>query len=160
MRAAGHGRILMVSSTAGLFGEPTVSAYAASKGAVIALAKTVAVEGAPRGVYANALLPYATTQMTAHGMDQRYAALMAAESVAPVAAALVHPRSQINGATVVAGANGIRYAETSEGMTVTFSGAGLEPEDLAGLLKTSREGARHTFAEAQDAFQSLAADLA
>ena len=71
MRAAGHGRILMVSSTAGLFGEPTVSAYAASKGAVIALAKTAAVEGAARGVYTNALLPYATTQMTAHGMDQR-----------------------------------------------------------------------------------------
>ena len=159
MRAAGHGRILMVSSTAGLFGEPTASAYAASKGAVIALAKTVAVEGAPRGVYTNALLPYATTQMTAHGMDQRYAALMAANSVAPVAAALVHPRSQINGATVVAGANGVRYAETSEGMTVTFSGGDIEPEDLADLLKTSSEGARHTFAEAQDAFQSLAADL-
>lgn len=86
-------------------------------------------------MYTNALLPYATTQMTAHGMDQRYAALMAPDSVAPVAAALVHPRSQINGATVVAGANGVRYAETSEGMTVTF-------------------------AEAQDAFQSLAADLA
>ena len=103
MRAAGHGRILMVSSTAGLFGEPTVSAYAASKGAVIALAKTVAVEGAKRGVYTNVLLPYATTQMTAHGMDQRYAALMAAESVAPVAAALVHPRGQLNGMTVVAG---------------------------------------------------------
>ena len=159
MRAAGHGRILMVSSTAGLFGEPTASAYAASKGAVIALAKTVAVEGAPRGVYTNALLPYATTQMTAHGMDQRYAALMAADSVAPVAAALVHPRSQINGATVVAGANGVRYAETSEGMTVTFSGGDIEPADLADLLKTSSEGARHTFAEAQDAFQSLAADL-
>jgi NAD(P)-dependent dehydrogenase (short-subunit alcohol dehydrogenase family) len=159
MRAAGHGRILMVSSTAGLFGEPTVSAYAASKGAVIALAKTVAVEGAPRGVYTNALLPYATTQMTAHGMDQRYAALMAADSVAPVAAALVHPRSQINGATVVAGANGVRYAETSEGMTVKFSGGDIEPADLADLLKTSSEGARHTFAEAQDAFQSLAADL-
>jgi NAD(P)-dependent dehydrogenase (short-subunit alcohol dehydrogenase family) len=159
MRAAGHGRILMVSSTAGLFGEPTASAYAASKGAVIALAKTVAVEGAPRGVYTNALLPYATTQMTAHGMDQRYAALMAADSVAPVAAALVHPRSQINGATVVAGANGVRYAETSEGMTVKFSGGDIEPADLADLLKTSSEGARHTFAEAQDAFQSLAADL-
>jgi NAD(P)-dependent dehydrogenase (short-subunit alcohol dehydrogenase family) len=160
MRAAGHGRILMVSSTAGLFGEPTVSAYAASKGAVIALARTAAVEGAPRGVYTNALLPYATTQMTAHGMDQRYAALMAADSVAPVAAALVHPRSQVNGATVVAGANGVRYAETSEGMTVKFAGGDIEPEDLAGLLKESREGARHTFAEAQDAFQSLAADLA
>jgi NAD(P)-dependent dehydrogenase (short-subunit alcohol dehydrogenase family) len=160
MRAAGHGRILMVASTAGLYGEPTVSAYAASKGAVIALAKTVAVEGARRGVYANALLPYATTQMTAHGMDQRYAALMAAESVAPVAAALVHPRGQLNGLTVVAGADGVRYAETSEGATARFSGGDLGPDELASLLKESREGARHTFAEAQDAFQSLAADLA
>jgi len=160
MRAAGHGRILMVSSTAGLFGEPAASAYAASKGAVIALARTVAVEGAKRGVYTNVLLPYATTQMTAHGMDQRYAALMAAESVAPVAAALVHPRGQLNGATVVAGADGLRYAETAEGMTVRHSGADLDPGDLANLLKESREGARHTFAEANDAFQSLAADLA
>ncbi|MGH3262820.1 MAG: SDR family NAD(P)-dependent oxidoreductase [Trebonia sp.] len=159
MRAAGHGRILMVSSTAGLFGEPTVSAYAASKGAVIALAKTAAVEGAARGVYTNVLLPYATTQMTAHGMDRRHAALMTAESVAPVAAALVHPRGQLNGAIVVAGANGVRHAEASEGMTVTFPGTDIEPEDLAGLLKASRAGERHTFAEAQDAFQSLAADL-
>ena len=92
--------------------------------------------------------------------NQGYAALMAAESVAPVAAALVHPRGRVNGATVVAGANGVRYAETSEGMTVTFSGTDIEPEDLAGLLKTSREGARHTYPEAQDAFRSLAADLA
>lgn len=160
MRAAGRGRILMVSSTAGLFGEPAVSAYAASKGAVIALAKTVAVEGARRGVYTNALLPYATTQMTAQGMDKRYAELMAAESVAPVAAALVHPRSQLNGMTVVAGADGLRYAEASEGMTVRHSGGDIAPEDLAGLLETSREGTRHTFAEANDAFQSLAADLA
>jgi NAD(P)-dependent dehydrogenase (short-subunit alcohol dehydrogenase family) len=150
----------MVSSTAGLFGEPTASAYAASKGAVIALAKTVAVEGAKRGVYTNVLLPYATTQMTAHGMDQRYAEVMAVESVAPVAAALVHPRGQLNGMTVVAGADGVRYAETSEGMTVRHAGGDLDPGKLAALLAESREGARHTFAEAQDAFQSLAADLA
>jgi NAD(P)-dependent dehydrogenase (short-subunit alcohol dehydrogenase family) len=160
MRAAGRGRILMVASTAGLYGEPTVSAYAASKGAVIALAKTVAVEGGRRGVLTNVLLPYATTQMTARGMDQRYAGLMAAESVAPVAAALVHPRSQLNGMTVVAGADGVRCAETSEGATVRFSGETVGPEELAGLLKESRDSARHLFAEAQDAFQSLAADLA
>lgn len=160
MRSAGHGRILMVASTAGLYGEPTVSAYATSKGAVIALAKTVAVEGARRGVFTNALLPYATTQMTESGIDQRYAALMTAESVAPAACALVHPRSTLNGMTVVAAAGGLRYAETSEGMTVRLPGTELSPEQLAGLLKESRDGARHTFVEAQDAFQSLAADLA
>jgi NAD(P)-dependent dehydrogenase (short-subunit alcohol dehydrogenase family) len=160
MRAAGRGRILMVASTAGLYGEPTVSAYAASKGAVIALAKTVAVEGARRGVYTNALLPYATTQMTESGIDQRYAELMTAESVAPVATALVHPRSQLNGQVVVAAAGGVRLAETAEGMTVPAPGPTISPEELDGLLKASGEGARHTFAEAQDAFQSLAADLA
>ena len=49
MREAGHGRIVLVASTAGLHGEPTVSAYAASKGAVIALGRTMAVEGAAEG---------------------------------------------------------------------------------------------------------------
>jgi NAD(P)-dependent dehydrogenase (short-subunit alcohol dehydrogenase family) len=159
MRAAGHGRILMVASTAGLYGEPTVSAYATSKGAVIALAKTVAVEGARRGVFTNVLLPYATTQMTESGIDQRYAEMMTADSVAPAASALVHPRSQLNGMTVVAAAGGLRYAETSEGMTVRLPGPAVGPEQLADLLKESRDGARHTFVEAQDAFQSLAADL-
>jgi hypothetical protein len=45
-------------------------------------------------------------------------------------------------------------------MTVRFRGPTIEPERLADLLKESRDGARHTFTEAQDAFQSLAADLA
>jgi len=58
------------------------------------------------------------------------------------------------------GADGIRYGETSEGMTVRRAGADLEPGELANLLKESGEGTRHTFAEANDAFQSLAADLA
>ena len=56
MRERGGGRIVLVASTAGLHGEPTVSAYAASKGAVIALGRTIAVEGAPRGVFANGWL--------------------------------------------------------------------------------------------------------
>lgn len=159
MRAAGHGRILMVASTAGLFGEPAVSAYAASKGAVIALAKTAAVEGSRKGVFTNCLLPYATTQMTAQGMDRRYAARLTPESVAPVAAALVHPRSQLNGMTVVAAGDALRCAEACEGATVRFSGATIEPEEMADLLKASQEGERYSFTEAQHAFQSLAADL-
>ncbi|MDJ0115181.1 SDR family NAD(P)-dependent oxidoreductase, partial [Rhodococcus erythropolis] len=62
----------MIASTAGLHGEPTVSAYAASKGAVIALGRTAAGEGASRNVFTNVILPYATTQMTESGMDPRF----------------------------------------------------------------------------------------
>lgn len=159
MREAGGGRILMVASTAGLHGEATVSAYAASKGAVIALAKTAAVEGAARGVLTNVLLPYATTQMTEQGMDPRYAAMMSPEKVAPVAAALVDPRCQVNGTVIVAGADGIRIGETSEGATVRLPGTEIDPVQLIELIDQSRSGSRRTFAEAQHAFQDFAADL-
>ncbi|MGH1561218.1 SDR family NAD(P)-dependent oxidoreductase [Mumia sp. DW29H23] len=160
MREARAGRILLVASTAGLHGEPTVSAYAASKGAVIALGRTVAVEGARRGVLTNVLLPYATTQMTEAGMDPRFAEVMTSESVAPLATALVDPRSEVNGQVVVAGAGGFRVADSVELGTVRLPGGPIEPDVLAKLLAESRAGDPHTYPEAQAAFQGFAADLA
>ena len=161
MRAAGHGRIVMVASTAGLHGETTVSAYAASKGAVIALARTAAVEGEPKGVLTNVLLPYATTQMTEAGMDPRHAERMRSELVAPVVGALVDPSSTINGQVVVAAGSGLRAADAVEHGTVTFPSTGrLAPTELEALLERSRQGEPHTYTHAHAAFQSLAADLA
>ncbi|MBF6353041.1 SDR family NAD(P)-dependent oxidoreductase [Nocardia higoensis] len=157
MREAGYGRIVLVASTAGLHGEPTVSAYAASKGAVIAFGRTAAVEGARRGVYTNTVLPYATTQMTEANIDPRHAAKMQAEAVAPLVRALLDPRSTINGEVIVAAAGALRTADAVEGATVTLP-ASADPSDLADLLATSRNGARHTFPEAQAAFQHFAAE--
>lgn len=160
MRQAGHGRIIAVASTAGLHGEPTASAYAASKGAVIALAKTAAVEGAGKGVFTNVLLPYATTQMTEQGMDPRHADRMRSELVAPVVGALADPRSTINGEVIVAAGSGLRVADTVENGTVMLPSADrLVPDELTELLAKSRAGDQHTYDFAQEAFQSLAADL-
>jgi NAD(P)-dependent dehydrogenase (short-subunit alcohol dehydrogenase family) len=159
MRQAGHGRIILVASTAGLHGEPTVSAYAASKGAVIALGRTMAVEGAPKGVLTNVLLPYATTQMTETGMDPRHAERMRSELVAPVVSALADPTSTLNGQVIVAAGAGIRATDTVEHGTVLLPDGLLDPDRLADLLDKSRAGEKHTFAHAQDAFQSFASDL-
>lgn len=158
MREAGHGRIVMVASTAGLHGEPTVSAYAASKGAVIALGRTAAVEGARRGVLTNVLLPYATTQMTADGMDPKYTEAMSADLVAPVVTALVDPDSTVNGQVIVAAGSGLRVADSVEGGTVRLPDD-LTPKALADLLAESRSGTPHTYAHAQEAFQDFAAEL-
>ncbi len=158
MREAGHGRIVLVASTAGLHGEPTVSAYAASKGAVIALGRTAAAEGVRRGVLTNVLLPYATTQMTSDGMDPEHVDAMRAELVAPVVTALVDPTSTINGQVIVAAGSGLRIAESVEGDTVRLPDD-LTPAVLADLIATSRSGSSHTYAHAQEAFQDFAADL-
>lgn len=57
MVQAGYGRIVCLSSAAGLRGGTGRAAYGAAKGGVIALTKVMAVELAPHGVTANALAP-------------------------------------------------------------------------------------------------------
>jgi NAD(P)-dependent dehydrogenase (short-subunit alcohol dehydrogenase family) len=51
------GSIVLIASAAGVKAEPGIAAYAASKAAVIQLAKVAAKEGAPRGVRVNAIAP-------------------------------------------------------------------------------------------------------
>ncbi|WP_433219042.1 SDR family NAD(P)-dependent oxidoreductase [Dactylosporangium sp. CS-047395] len=155
MRGAGGGRIVLVASTAGLHGEPTVAAYAASKGAVIALGRTIAVEGAPRGVYTNVLLPYATTQMTDAGMAERFRDAMTAASVAPVVAALVDPAGTLNGEVIVAANGSLRATSSVEWGTVQVPST-LDAAGLTGLLDASRSGKPHEYRTAQDAFADFA----
>lgn len=65
MVEAGYGRIVNVASTAGLVGYRYVSAYVASKHAVVGLTKSVALENAKTGVTVNAVCPgYVDTDMT------------------------------------------------------------------------------------------------
>lgn len=65
MRARGGGSIVNVASTAGQRGEARHSHYAASKGGLIAMTKSLAVELAPDGIRVNAVSPgWIRTDMT------------------------------------------------------------------------------------------------
>src|SRR6476661_9323907 len=57
MVAAGWGRIVTLASIAAKDGNPTQSAYSASKAAVIAMTKSLGKELAPTGVLVNAVAP-------------------------------------------------------------------------------------------------------
>jgi 3-oxoacyl-[acyl-carrier protein] reductase len=57
MKETNRGRIINISSTAGQRGEPLHSHYAASKGAIIALTKSLAGELAPHGILTNCVAP-------------------------------------------------------------------------------------------------------
>lgn len=62
----GGGRIVTVAS-AGLFGYPGRTHYAMSKGAVIGLTRSLALEGRKVGIVANCVLPWALTRLATGG---------------------------------------------------------------------------------------------
>ena len=53
----GKGKIIMISSELALTGVPNLSAYSSSKGAILSLTRSMAVELAPYDVTVNAILP-------------------------------------------------------------------------------------------------------
>ena len=71
MREQGYGRVLTIGSSAGITGgSKSMAAYAASKGGVMALAKSLASEYAPYGITSNALAPsLIATDMVANIAD-------------------------------------------------------------------------------------------
>lgn len=156
MRPAGYGRIVMVASTGGLHGLVGESAYAASKGAMIALGRSMAAEGAGRGVLTNMILPYALTQMTERGVETpEYRQMMSAASVAPVVIALAHPGCRLNGESIVVGRGRLRRAGAVEWGIVDCDGEAADPDHLARLVQESRAAGPHEFPHALAAFEDL-----
>ena len=115
------GRFLFVSSSAGLYGVFGRSPYAASKGALVAWALSLAHELKRDKIGVNVLAPYAATQMTqeALGADPKLAALMTPERVAPVAAWLLSAACEASGQIWVAGGGKLRRARMMEGRSAT-----------------------------------------
>ncbi len=67
-----RGTMILVSSTAGQRGEPFHSHYAATKGAIISITKSLAAELGPRGIRVNCVAPgWVATDMTEDALRDR-----------------------------------------------------------------------------------------
>ncbi len=87
MRAQKYGRVVMTTSSSGLYGNFGQANYGAAKMALVGLMQTLAIEGAKDGIRVNCLAPTAATPMTAGLLPP---AVLAALDPAAVTPALLH----------------------------------------------------------------------
>lgn len=97
-----YGRIVMTTST-GMLGLPNNLSYAAAKGGVFGLTRSLAVAGRPHGILANAIAPAAMTRMADPAVDPSGDPLDPARA-APMATYLAHEACQSSGEVFTAGA--------------------------------------------------------
>ena len=89
MRAQAYGRIVMTTSSSGLYGNFGQSNYGAAKMALVGLMQTLAIEGERHGIRVNCLAPTAATAMTEKLLPPQALARLQPASVSPGLIALV-----------------------------------------------------------------------
>jgi NAD(P)-dependent dehydrogenase (short-subunit alcohol dehydrogenase family) len=71
MKSQGYGRFVIISSSAGLFGQPNSAHYAAAKAGLLGLTNVIAIEGAEHGILANTVLPFGYSRMVTETVGDR-----------------------------------------------------------------------------------------
>jgi len=89
MRAQNYGRIVMTTSSSGLYGNFGQANYGAAKMALVGLMQTLAIEGEKYGIRVNSLAPTAATGMTEGVLSEESLTLLAPDLVSPGLLALV-----------------------------------------------------------------------
>jgi NAD(P)-dependent dehydrogenase (short-subunit alcohol dehydrogenase family) len=83
MREQQYGRIVMTSSSSGIYGNFGQTNYGAAKMALVGFMNSLALEGMKHGIRVNALSPVAATRMTEDLMPENVLALLKPEAVTP-----------------------------------------------------------------------------
>ena len=89
MRAQNFGRIVMTTSSSGLYGNFGQANYGAAKMALVGLMQTLAIEGTKNNIRVNCLAPTAATRMTENLLPEAVLALLQPQAVTPGLLALV-----------------------------------------------------------------------
>ena len=133
MNAQKYGRIVMTTSSSGLYGNFGQSNYGAAKMALVGLMQTLALEGAKNNIHVNALAPTAATRMTEGLMPEAALAALKPEAVVPAMLVLAS-RGAPTRTILCAGAGTFEAAHITLTQGVWLGTDGQTPERLAARL--------------------------
>ncbi len=119
-REQSFGRVVVATSTSGLFGNFGQSNYGAAKLGLVGLINTLAQEGAKYNIKANALAPIAATRMTEDILPPEVLQNLTPEFVAPVVAYLSTEEVPDTGSIFIVGGGKVQRAALFQNEGVTF----------------------------------------
>ena len=143
MNAQKYGRIVMTTSSTGLYGNFGQSNYGAAKMALVGLMQTLALEGAKNDIRINCLAPTAATRMTEGLLPEAVLAAIKPEAVVPAMLVLASQDAP-NRTILCAGAGSFEAAHITMTQGIWLGTDEQTPERLAELLAevTDRAGER------------------
>jgi NAD(P)-dependent dehydrogenase (short-subunit alcohol dehydrogenase family) len=129
MRKQNYGRIVMTTSSSGLYGNFGQSNYSAAKLALVGLMQTLALEGAKYDIRVNCIAPTAATQMMEGILPPEQLAMLRPELVSPAVLALVSEDAPTR-AILCAGAGSFEIANITLTEGIHISGDSPSAETL------------------------------
>jgi NAD(P)-dependent dehydrogenase (short-subunit alcohol dehydrogenase family) len=127
MRERNYGRIVLTTSSSGLYGSFGQSNYGAAKMALVGLMQTLAIEGTRNGIRVNCIAPTAATAMTEGLLPPEVLARLSPAAVSPGLLALVAEDAPTR-TILCAGAGGFEQAHITltQGIHVQAGDDGAE----------------------------------
>ncbi|HEY2049385.1 MAG TPA: SDR family NAD(P)-dependent oxidoreductase [Caulobacteraceae bacterium] len=129
MKAQNYGRIVVTTSSSGLYGNFGQTNYGAAKLGIVGFMNTLKLEGQKNNIHVNAISPVAGTRMTENLMPPEIVARLAPEAVTPGVVFLCSEEAP-TGAILTAGAGAFAMARIVETEGVYLSGADLSVEGV------------------------------
>ncbi|MCY7306971.1 MAG: SDR family NAD(P)-dependent oxidoreductase [Rhodoferax sp.] len=149
-----YGRVILTTSSAGLYGDYGIAAYSASKAAIIGFARALALEGQGKGVLVNTIAPYAYSQMTAGHMAPETVQSFDPALVAPLVGWLASEACTVCGEVLVSGGGLVRRAITGETAAVA-----MESASLARQVQALRSAPVQSYSSARASFDRFELEL-